>query len=392
MKSRHLLRILFTLALPAAVHADWRQFRGPDATGATSEAGAAPSKLAVAWSAELPGRGLSSPIVLGDKVFVTAASGPKQDRLHLFCFNTVDGKKIWERQLRATGRTMCQEKTCVAAPTPCTDGTSVFIQYSSNDVAAFDLKGNLFWFRGLTSDYPNASNSLGMASSLVVAGGTLVVMVENDSESFTAGLDVKTGVNRWKLSRPKAANWTSPVLFQNAVALQSSKGLLGIDPATGSPLWNYEDGASTIPSSAASGEVLFVPSRGLTALKPGKSGGSPEQLWRVENMNPATASPLVLGDRVYIVNGTGVLQPADVKTGERFWKLRLAGPASGSPVGAGTSIVFAAEKGVVQLIDTTAPEGAVAAEVDLKETLLCTPALSGGAAYVRSDKHLWKLN
>ena len=84
--------------------------------------------------------------------------------------------------------------------------------YSSNDLLCLDLDGNLQWLRGLTLDYPNASNSLGMSSSPIVVDGVLVVQVENDSESFAAGINVRTGENLWKLDRPKGANWTSPPL------------------------------------------------------------------------------------------------------------------------------------------------------------------------------------
>ena len=123
---------------------------------------------------------------------------------------------------------MCHSKTSVAAPTPCSDGKLVYAVYSSNDVVCLDLDGNLQWLRGLTADYANVSNSLGMSSSPVVSGGTLVVQVENDSESYTLGLAKGSGINRWRLDRPKAANWTSPVVLRNGlVALQSSKGARG---------------------------------------------------------------------------------------------------------------------------------------------------------------------
>src|SRR5580700_1337656 len=89
---------------------DWPQFRGPDSTGAAADA-KIPDQPKIDWSAPLPGRGLSSPIVVAGKVFVTCSSGPKQERLHLICFNAADGARIWERQLQATGRTMTQQKT-----------------------------------------------------------------------------------------------------------------------------------------------------------------------------------------------------------------------------------------------------------------------------------------
>jgi len=380
---------LCVLTLPGFAE-DWRQFRGPAGTGVSVQPGPA-AKLSVRWTADLPGQGLSSPIIVGDRVFVTASSGPREQRLHVFCFSASTGEKRWERVLLATGRTMCHEKTAVAAPTPCSDGQRVFALFSSNDLFCFDLDGNLLWLRGLTLDYPNASNSLGMASSPIVIGETLIVPSENDSESFTAGLDPVTGLNKWKLDRPKLANWTTPVIFQTAAVLQSGKGLLAVDPATGSRLWEYTDGADTMSSSVVAHGMIFAPSHGLTALKPAADQASPAQLWRVEQLKPSTGSVIVLGEKVYVLNSAGVLVQADATTGERAWKLRLTGPFSGSPVGAGTQLYVVSEKGVVQVIDTTAPEGAVAGQLDLKEEVLSTPALADGALFVRSANHLRRL-
>ena len=322
---------------------------------------------------------------------MTAASGPEQATLHVICYDAASGKQLWERQMRATGRTMSHEKTCVAAPSPCSDGKRIFAHYSSNDLFAFDLNGNLLWLRGLTFDYANASNSLGMAQSPIVVGDTLVVQSENDSESFAAGIDVTTGKNKWKLDRPKAANWTSAVVWNgNAVALQSSKGLLGVDAATGKELWNYADGASTIPSSAVGASALYVPSNGTTAIVP--DGNSVSQLWRNEGLASGTASALVIGDWLYTVNKAGVLIQAATKDGRETWKLRMKGPFSGSPVAAGKNLYIVSERGMFQSIDTSTPEGKVAQEIDLKAMVLTTPAISDGAVFVRSDAKLWKIN
>lgn len=114
-------------------------------------------------------------------------------------------------------------------------------------------------------------------------------------------------------------------------------------------------------------------------------------------MNAATGSPVVMGDKVYIINSAGVLAVADAKTGERGWKLRLKGPFSGSPVGAGNLLAAVGEKGLLQIVDVTAPEGAVVGSLDFKdqlaekELILCTPSLSGGKIFVRSDRKLWKV-
>ena len=137
--------------------------------------------------------------------------------------------------------------------------------------------------------------------------------------------------------------------------------------------------------------VVFVPSRGITALEPAADGNSPKELWRSGQLQPATASPVVLNKRVFTLNGAGVLSCGDATNGTRLWQLRLKGPFSATPVAAGTFLYCVNEKGVLQIVDTAPPEGAVTSELDLGKTILGTPAISHGAVYVRSDGKLWKL-
>jgi outer membrane protein assembly factor BamB len=398
----HLYRLvlasaLFLAAIPSA-QADWLNFRGPQGSGFDPGAATTPSELSdktLAWKVPLPGRGLGSAVVVGDKVFVTAASGPEQQQLHVLCFAVKDGAPLWERRFWATGRTMSHSKTNVAAPTPASDGERIYALYSSNDLICLDLAGNLVWMRALTLDYPNASNSLGLASSPIVAGDTLVAQIENDSESFAAGFDLLTGVNKWKLDRPKSANWTSPTVVkkdgESIVALQGGDGILGLLPSTGSELFKISGGASTIPSSAASGDQIFIPSNGLTAMKIGASGVEPEKVWNESNERPGTASPLVIGEKVYLINNAGVLTCVDRATGARVWRTRLEGPFSGSPVaGAGDKLFIFGETGIGQIVDLSGEEGKIVSKIELGETILSTPALSDGALYIRSDGHLWK--
>ena len=395
-------RILIFLALCAGssmLAGDWPQFRGPQGNGVSDESDF-PSRIdagSVAWQVSLPGRGLSSPIIVGDRVFVTCSSGPKQDRLHVICFSAIDGTRKWERQFWATGRTMCHEKTSVAAPTPASDGRYIFAIFSSNDLVCLDLDGQLIWLRGLTQDYPNASNSLGMSSSLMVADGVVIAMLENDSESFSAGLDATTGTNLWKLNRPKMANWTSPFAVRGpdggtVAVLQSGKGLAAINPRNGRTIWEYTEGASTIPSSTTSGGVLYVPSHGITALQPAPAvGQSPKQLWRSGQLRPATSSPLVVNDRIFTLNDAGVLTCGSTTDGARLWQIRLKGPFSATPIASGTRLYCVNEKGLLQVVESSGAEGSVTSEFDLGATVLSTPSLAHGALYVRSDSRLWKL-
>ena len=377
--------------------ADWLQFRGNNVNGVSSETDVPTSMENIAWSVELTGRGVSGPIVIGERVVLTSSSGFEQDRLHVHCFSTQTGNKLWERQFWATGRTQCHPKICVASSQPASDGKRIFAFYSSNDLACLDLEGNLLWYRGLGYDFPNASNSLGMASSPIVLGKTVIVQVESDAEAFATGIDVETGVARWRIVRPRAANWTSPTVLRgktradDMVVLQSSKGLSAVNPMTGKEVWSYQGGASTIPSSVISANIIYAVSNGITALKPLPDSTAPEMLWQNAKIGPGTASPLVYREKLYTIKKAGVLVCADVTDGKLQWQLRLEGPFSGTPVAAGGHLFFVSEKGTAQAVDVTGQKGKIVSKHKLDETILCSPAFADGALYVRSDKHLWKI-
>jgi outer membrane protein assembly factor BamB len=177
------------------------------------------------------------------------------------------------------------------------------------------------------------------------------------------------------------------------VLLQSGKGLAAVDPATGKTIWEYTDGASTIPSTTLSDGVLFAPSHGLTALRPAADGEKkPTQLWRSAQLRPGTSSPVVVSNRVFILNDGGVLSCADATDGRRLWQVRLKGPFSATPVGAGHLLYCINEKGLLQVVDIAQPEGAVVGELNLAGAILSTPSVGHGGLFVRSDGRLWKLS
>ena len=393
---KHFLIAILVLTLQSSA-ADWTQFRGPLGNGVSTDRNL-PTKLSednLKWSVTLPGRGLSGALVLGDKIILTCSSGPTQTRLHVIALNAGNGSVMWHRQFWATGRTMCHSKTSVAAPTPCSDGKNIYAVFSSNDVICLDLDGNLQWLRGLTADYANVSNSLGMSSSPVVSGNTLVVQVENDSESYTLGLEKSAGINRWRLDRPKAANWTSPLLLANGlVALQSKDGIDAIHAKDGSKAWSYDNGASTIPSSTLLKGVLYVPSNGVTALELNKDDASntPKELWQNGRLQLGTASPIVIGNKVFTVNKAGVLTTGDTQSGERGWQLRLKGPFSATPVSAGKHLYFVNERGLLQVVDTEAEEGEIVGTLNLDDQILGSPAVGQGGIYIRSNTKVYKIS
>jgi len=204
--------VLFSVSVQAG---DWKQFRGNEANSVASGE-SLPTELSgstIAWKAALPGRGVSGPVIVDGRVFVSASSGYTQNRLHVISIDAGNGMQLWERQFYAAGRTQTHEKMANATPTMASDGQRVFAFFSSNDLFCLDLKGRLLWYRGLGREFPNASNSLGMSSSPIVVGSVLVVQVESDAEAFACGVDVITGETRWQIQRPRAANWTSPALI-----------------------------------------------------------------------------------------------------------------------------------------------------------------------------------
>jgi len=235
-----------------------------------------------------------------------------------------------------------------------------------------------------------------MASSLLIVGSTVIAQVESDAEAYAAGIDAETGETKWKIDRPRKANWTSPTLLpgndnQSTLALlQSSAGLTAVDPETGKTVWEFSDGASTIPSSSAIKGTVYIPSNGLTTIKPAEDGGSIKQVWNASNLSPSTSSPVILDGMAFIVNSSGALSAGDIKTGERLWQLRLKGKFSGTPLASNGHLFFFNEDGGAFVVKPSKDKGEIVSELDLGETILSSPAASNNALYIRSDGHLWK--
>ncbi|MFN7732356.1 MAG: PQQ-binding-like beta-propeller repeat protein [Pirellula sp.] len=380
---------------------DWSQFRGPKAIGVAANAklpakfdGATQSN--VAWKVSIPGRSVGGAIVVGDQVITTTSDGMDQRRIRLLSVDASSGKQKWEQQWVARGRPFCHPTSANAAPTPASDGKRVFAFYSSNDLAAVDLEGNLLWYRSLASDFPKAGNDVGMSSSPVVADGIVIVQIECQGDSFAIGLNAEDGTTAWKIDRPRKANWASPTLVQlpsgkTSVILQSSEDLTAISPADGKSLWRVPVACSTTPSATADGGRLIVPSGGLTAFDL-SSAGAPSELWKENKLNPNACSPVVASDKVYVVSRT-VLVCGDVFTGKVLWQLRLpdANQIWSSPVIAGNRLYLFTMDGVCFVVAIDGEQGSIVETNRLGDEVLGSPAISGNAMYVRGATSLWKI-
>ena len=380
--------------VPAA--ADWGQFRGPGAQGLAAGA-KLPRKFSptenLAWKADLPGRGLSSPVVAKGKVFVTASGGIGDARLYVLCFGAESGKKLWQREFRATGRVSCHPTMCMATPTPATDGERVVAFYSTNDVVCLDLAGNVQWFRGLGLDYPLGSNTVGMSSSVVIGSDTAILQVENQADSYAAGLNLATGETRWRLPRPPAASWASPVVYRDkdrdVLLLQSPDRLTAHEPGTGKLLWTHTAKISPVPSVTVADGKILVPAGQIEALDADVKSLAPERKWTGEKFSTGTPSPLIMEGKAYAVAGP-FLKCADLATGKLLWQLRMKGSFWSSPVGVGGLIYLFNQDGECHVVRPLDKEGEILAVNELKERIDATPAIAGDALFIRSDKTLWK--
>ncbi len=394
------LSFCLCFAAPAPAN-EWRQFRGSDHSSVAAEADL-PLEFGeeknIAWKAPLVGHGVSGPIVAGGKVVVTASSGPvTQNRLHVLCFDFESGKQLWQRQFWATGRPFHHPRSANAAPTPASDGERVFAFYSSSDLVCLDLDGNLLWYRGLGSDFPKAGNDAGMSSSPVVIGDTVIVQIESQGDAFVEGIDTRTGETRWHLDRPREANWASPTRLpgqdgNDLVLLQSNKALSAHDPKTGDEAWSFELACGGIPSTTPSGDRIFAPAAGVTALdlKPGDT--APSRAWDSNRLAVGNSSPVIFDGRVYLLaSRSGVLTCGDAEDGKLLWQLRLSGTFWATPIVAGGHLYCVNQDGKVFVVKLGGKKGELVATNDLGDTFLASPAVAGDALLLRSDKYLWKV-
>ena len=394
-----LVRLPFFAVLVVGVAAagDWPQFRGPNGSGVADETGLpttwGPDEN-VRWKADLPGRTVASPAVVGKKVFVSSATGPRYQRLHALCLDADTGKVLWHRQLTATGNTAAHPKSSMAAPTPCVNADGVYFLYATADLAAFDHDGNLKWYRSLVGDYPDISNQIGMAASPVVWKDLVIVPMDTVGDSFLAAIDTKYGRNVWKVNRPKDVNWVTPTVRtvgdRAEVIFQHNKETVAYDAADGKKVWSVPAPGASVPTASPVGENVLLPvAGGLALYKP--EGEKLTEVWKSPKMATGYTSPLVYRDRVYAIGRAGTMICADVQTGREVWSERIGKGKNqfwASPVAADGK-VFAFDDGGNCTVLEAGDRPNVLAVNDMKAEILGTAAIANGALYIPTTKGLY---
>ena len=401
--SRLLLPFII-LALPSLVAADWWSFRGADGTSVSGETGL-PIEISdsknLAWKSELPGRGPSGPIIIGDKVILTCSGGPREDQLYVVCFDSNSGEKVWQRRFWATGRCFCHPLSANAAPTPCTDGESIFAFYSSNDLLCLDLEGNLKWCRGLAVDHPKAGHDTGMSSSPAVFGDVVVCQVENQGDSFATGIDKHTGKTLWEIPRDKDASWASPVIFRPSAdaapvcLLQSGTRATIVDLKSGETVWEKEGRGNPIPSSTVVDKRLYIPIDGLTVVGFGGQDNAFSEVFHSSRLAAGSQSNIVHDGNIYTFGRGGVMSCSAVSSGEKIWQLRVGGQHWTTPLVADNHMYFFDQDGNASVVrldgEFSDHNDRIVHQFKFEgEVFLGSPAASDGALFMRSDKYLYK--
>jgi outer membrane protein assembly factor BamB len=389
-----LVPILLLVSEPTG--GEWPQFRGPQGSGVSHDS-ALPTKWAkdknIRWKTRLPGKGRSNPIIAGGKVFVTASSGFEEQRLHVLCLDQASGKLLWQRRFQATGSTLCHPNTNMAAPTPVTDGKAVYALFATGDLASLDVDGNLLWYRSLARDYPYLGNVNGLSASPLLWNDVLILPMDNIGNSFLAGVDVKTGQNRWKIPRPRDHNWASPLLVPQGekaqVVIGAIKGLSAFNAQSGKKLWTIPGGFSNISTPVLGDGLIFAPAGQVVAVRPGTEKAAPRVVWQTSKLRPTIGSPLYYRKRIYAINTPNLLVCADVAGGKVLWRQRLvSGSYWSSPVAADGKIYAVNEAGTTTVVQVGA-KPTILAKNDLHEPIVATPAIADGCIFLRSNQHVY---
>ncbi len=395
---KYILYITTFVLLPSSSWAeDWPQFHGPKGTGVSKEKNLPTNwskNKGIAWKADLPGRGLSNPVIADGRVYVTACSGPDQKRLHLVCFDEKTGKKLWERKFWGTGSNVCHPSTSMAAPSPVTDGKNVYAMWGTYDIVGLDKDGNLLWYRPLVQDYPTLACGVGHAASPTLHKGTLIVPLENAGQSLILGLKAKTGQTQWTSARKSEINFVTPTVIRRdgkpEVIVQSRWNCAGIDPRNGKVRWEATPSETMSPVNTPifhNGMVLTAAREGpafFYALRPSADKSSPEIVWKSRKIRINYVSPLVYKGTLYTLSDRGILTSYDPSTGKEIDSLRVPGVYWGSMVAADGKLYMVNNKGVTSVVKV-GDNMKVIARNDIDDRIVTTPAIANGRIYLRSD-------
>ena len=419
----------------------WPAFRGANAAGV---ADGAPTAVTwnvstgenVAWKAPVAGVAVSSPIVWGDRVFVSTAisSDPAQGirtglygdvepvndsskhTWRLIALDKKSGKLLWD-QVASEGvpKTKRHPKSSQASATPVTDGRHVIVSFGSQGLYAYDFDGKLLWKKDLgvlnAGWFFDPDYEWGIGSSPIIYRNLVIVQCDIQRNSFIAAFDTDSGKEAWRTSREEIPSWSTPTIFETngkaELVTQATTFTRGYDPMTGKELWKYSGNSEiAIPTPIVGPGVVVITNgyRGVQpifAIKPGATGDiTPAKdttkndfvSWSTTRGGPYIPTPVIYRDQLYVLLNNGVLASYKVATGEQIYQKRIGngGSFSASPVVGDGKIYCSSEDGDVYVIKA-GPDYEELAKNSIGEVLMATPAISDGLLIFRGLKNIYAI-
>ena len=402
--------LLSTLLLSAG---NWPQFRGPTVQGLSTEKNP-PLKWSatenIAWKTELPGESWSSPVVWGDRVFVTTATDSGES-CHVLSLNRQTGKILWDREVFKQVQRRKQARNTFATPTPATDGERIYAAFNDGSFVALKLDGSLAWEN---RDYKFYGEH-GLGSSPILHDGLLIMARDGSSEgedkklgwqqawdqARIIALDAKTGRERWQGKRGLSRiSHGVPCIWENdgkaQVVTEAGDVVQGFDLKTGERVWSSQVmGEGKVPSAVLGDGLVFTSGGwgGKETIKAFKLGGTGELkethlVWEQKKGMPKVPSIIYVKPHLFAITDGGVATCLKAETGEIVWQERVGGNFAASPVAADGRIYFVGDDGVTTVIEA-GPEFKLLAKNPLGEKVQASPALSQGQFFIRTEKNLF---
>lgn len=396
---------------------DWPEFRGPDrqghslATNLPLEWGGGTQKN-VLWKMPVPGIGWSSPVVVGDRIYLTtavAAGGaekPDAERsLRALCLQAADGKVVWDQEVfvQNSGAAGVHRKNSHASPTPVFEEGRLYVHFGHQGTACLDATtGSVVWKTQAFAYNPVHGNG----GSPVVEGGLLIFNADGETEPAVLALDKTTGEVRWKHLRSSDAknkfSFSTPLVIEvngRRQLITAGSGVVSaLDPQTGAEIWKarYDQGFSVVPRPVyAHGMIYVATGYGKPLCLAIRADGSGDVTdthiaWKIEKFVPHNPSMVVAGDLLYFVADNGVFTAADAKTGEVHYQERCTGPISASILHADNKLYLQDEKGLGVVVKP-GKSFQVLAKNDLGERSLASYAVIENDLLIRTEGHLWRI-
>jgi outer membrane protein assembly factor BamB len=383
---------------------NWPRFRGPAGLGISPYTNVptywnAETGAGILWKSKVPLPGHNSPIVWGDRVFI---SGADRDKREVYCFDAFSGKMLWQRPVENLDPNKPEppdvmEDTGYAAPTMVTDGRRACAIFPTGDIACFDYNGRRLWAKSLGLP----ENAYGHASSLAMYRNLVLVQYDQampeDEKSKLIAFDILSGEIVWQTKRPVANSWTTPIVVsvngRDQLITAGDPWLIACEPASGAEIWRAKClGTDLAPSPIYAGGLALAiePHTQLVAVRPDGRGDVTEThiAWTFDENIPEICSPVSNGQFVFLLATNGLLTCVNVADGRMLWEKDLETYFQASPSLVGDRLHLLSEKGLMFIV-AAAAEFEELNRCELAESCFASPAFADGRIYIRTAENLY---